>query len=416
MKIKFTETNVRKIDPEPTKARYIVWDKDLGRFGVRINRESGTRTYVIRYFLGGRDIQKTIGDVSRMTLEGAKKLAKVDGALIAQKKDPVKEQAKELAKSGDNFKARIEPFLAELTKGKPGRPPRSAGYIAATRRSLESYLKGFHGFGLGDITRRMVVDALDEIEEERGFRAAGIAQAHLSSFYGFCMRKGYEGYSPVDGTERRNSEPRARKHSPAELVLIWKATEEPTRYNRIVRLLMLTAMRKTIFGSLRRDEVNRKDRRIEIGIEAGKSKNGEEFLLPLSRQAERIVNAALDEHDRNFVFSEPFADGGFSGWSKAKADLDERITELNDGKPLEPWVLHDFRRTFMSLGQDKCVPKIPRHIADICLYHVGEARKGIGKNYNKADYLDEKLDAMQTWADYIDSLVHPRNLTVVAKT
>src|SRR5262249_38244114 len=156
--------------------------------------------------------------------------------------------------------------------------------------------------------------------------AAGIAQAHLSSFYRFCLRKGFEGLNPVSGTERRSSQKRTRKHSPAELRLIWRATEEPTRFNRIISLLMLTGMRKTVLGSLRREEINRKDRRIEIGAEIGKAKNGEEFLLPLSHQAESIVLEGARENNGDFIFGEVWAEGGFSGWSRAKQELDGRIT------------------------------------------------------------------------------------------
>ena len=44
---------------------------------------------------------------------------------------------------------------------------------------------------------------------------------------------------------------------------------------------MLTGKRKAIFGSLRRGEINKKDQLMEVGVEAGKSKNGQKFLLRL---------------------------------------------------------------------------------------------------------------------------------------
>ena len=44
--------------------------------------------------------------------------------------------------------------------------------------------------------------------------------------------------------------------------------------------------------------------------------------------------------------------GGFSGWSRAKADLDERIAanRKNTGirKTMPPWTLHDIRRTVVT--------------------------------------------------------------------
>jgi hypothetical protein len=37
--------------------------------------------------------------------------------------------------------------------------------------------------------------------------------------------------------------------------------------------------------------------------------------------------------------------GPFSGFSRCKDELDNRIAELNGGKALAPWVLHDLRRS-----------------------------------------------------------------------
>jgi integrase len=414
--MKFTPANVLKIKPPQGATDYVEWDEATPGFGIRF-RGGAHGTYFVKFFINGKQGKMSLGKVGQVNFEEVKLAAQRQLALVKiEKKNPLVERANEMAEAGENFAARIDAFLAELANGRPGRKPRGPQYVQAVKRSLNVLFADLHRNGLGEVKRKTVVTQLDEIEEKYGFRSAGVAQAHLSSYYAFCMRKGYEGFNPVDGTERRNSKKRTRFHTPHELLLIWRATEEPTRYNRIIRLIMLTGMRKTIFGALRRSEVNKKDHVIEIGVEIGKSKNGEEFILPMSRQVEALVLDAMKMGGENeFVFNGQNADElrGFSGWADAKEHLDERITKLNDGQEIPHWVLHDFRRTFRSLGKDIC--KIPENILDVCLYHVGEAKKGLNGVYNKATYLDEKRAAMQDWADFIDELVHgKREFKVVA--
>lgn len=402
--MKFTAKNVDKIRPPAGKADYIEWDEATPGFGIRF-RDGGAGAYMIKFFVDGKPGKMTFGKVGAVDFDKVKEQA-VEHLTIAkvQKKNPATEAAKEAYAAADSFPARIEAFLDELAKGKPGRRPRSKPYVDEVRRSLNVRFANLHKFNLNEVTRKMVTIELDAMETTRGFRAAGMARAHLSSYYRFCMRKGYEGQSPVDGTESRPSCVRKRRLTPHELLLIWRATEAPTPYNRIVRLLMLTAMRKTIFGRLRPGEINREERTIEIGIEAGKSKNGEEFLLPMSRQVEAMVLDVLKSTgNREFAFGET-AKNGFNDWGRSKTRLNARITALNGGEEIPHWVLHDFRRTFWKLGGDVC--EIPDSTIDVCLYHVGEHKKGVKRHYNKRDYLDQKRDALQKWADFVDQLVH----------
>lgn len=401
--MRFTSSNVLKLSAPKDKSDVTIWDERMPGFGIRF-RNQGAGIYVIQYSIGGKQAKMAIGPVAKVTLDFAQTEAKKHFALIAQGKSPIDERIRESMEAGERFEAMIPAFILELSAGKPGRKPRVPSYIGPVKRSLNVHFASLHGCGLGAITRKKIVAELERIEKESGFRAAGTAQAHLSSYYGFCIRKGYEGLNPVHGTERRNSQRRERFHSPEELALIWRATEEPTRFNRIVRLLMLTAMRKTVIGSLKRHEVNRKDRVIEIGLEIGKAKNGQEFLLPMSRQVEAMVIQALERTNLDYVFGDGAVDtkGGFGAWS-SKVWLDKRIKELNGGQDIPPWVLHDFRRTFRTLAVEHC--DIADNIADVCLYHVGEAKKGLNGTYNKATYLDKKRDAMQRWADYIEQIV-----------
>ena len=100
------------------------------------------------------------------------------------------------------------------------------------------------------------------------------------------------------------------------------------------------------------------------------------------------------------------SDGGktaFSGYSKAKAALDRKITELRkqDGrKPMPHWVLHDLRRTARSILSRYSTPDIAERV----LGHVIPGVRGV---YDHHEYADEKREALERLAAHVNDVVHP---------
>jgi len=153
---------------------------------------------------------------------------------------------------------------------------------------------------------------------------------------------------------------------------------------------------------LKRSEVKRADKLIDLAGKQGRSKNKKRFIIPLSRQALTLIEKVWDrrEDSSDYIFGRADSKRGFSGWSKCKERLDEKLGDM------EPWTLHDYRRTFDTLAQDRL--KILEHVADACLNHKGIAKAGVKGTYNYAQYIDEKTDALLKWGNYIDGLIHPK--------
>ena len=106
----------------------------------------------------------------------------------------------------------------------------------------------------------------------------------------------------------------------AELVEIWQASQEDD-YGCIVKLLILTGQRRAEIGDLGWSEIDRA--RLQIELPASRTKNGRPHLIPLSDQALEVLDSVDIEKERDLVFGR--GAGGFSGWSKAKAELNARI-------------------------------------------------------------------------------------------
>ncbi len=112
--------------------------------------------------------------------------------------------------------------------------------------------------------------------------------------------------------------------------------------------------------------------------------------MPLSSPAKAIVQS-LELKNRTHAFGR--RDTGFSGWSKAKAELDALL-----GKNLAPWTLHDIRRTVATRMGDIGVQP---HIVEAVLNHVSGHKRGVAGTYNRSTYEAEKRSALGVWAAHV---------------
>src|SRR6516225_6635523 len=82
-----------------------------------------------------------------------------------------------------------------------------------------------------------------------------------------------------------------------------------------------------------------------------------------------------------------------------KQRLDRTIAKLNGGKPLDPWTLHDARRTFRT---GLSTLNIPPHIAELCLAH---RQPGLARTYDLHRFDQEKRHALNAWAARLLAIV-----------
>ena len=227
------------------------------------------------------------------------------------------------------------------------------------------------------------------------------------------MGEGLVDTNPVLGTNRQTDEPaRDRVLTDAELVAIWNACRDDD-YGRIVRLLILTGQRRDEVGAMSKSEVDLISRKWSIPSE--RTKNGRAHEVPLSDLAISILEPAVSREGRekrNLIFGEA-DDSSFSGWSRAKNALDQRIEQTRkgfdeiaksgkDAKPV-PWRLHDIRRTVATrMGEPLGV--LP-HVVEAILNHVSGSKAGVAGIYNLALYATEKQQALDRWAAHIEALL-----------
>jgi integrase len=248
---------------------------------------------------------------------------------------------------------------------------------------------------LGEIDRRTIAVRLGEIETASGPVARNRVRSSLSAFFSWAIKEGLLEINPVTGTGKADEGgSRERTLSQAELTALLKSLGQD-QFSEIIRLLILTGQRREEIGGLLWTEINF-DRDL-IVLPPARTKNNRQHELPLSAQARAILKRQPDQElGRDQVFG--MGEGGYSGWSDAKAALDLRLSPK-----IAEWRLHDLRRSAATImGELGVLP----HIIEAILNHVSGHRAGVAGIYNRARYEIGMRDGLQRWADWIDGLTH----------
>jgi integrase len=386
-------------------------------FAVRVTA-AGTKSFVWFHRVDGTGYLETLGrwDANqgggtltvRDAIVRADRLAK--DVRNGRREDPRPERTRRL-QDGDkpvdgNVSGLLDTYIARYLKaGKL----RSAGMIEA---QLERLVKPKLGkLGIYELRRSHVSRMLDEIADENGPRMADLVLAYVRKAFNWYEVNGHDDdfTSPVvRGMARLKPSDRERERVLAddEIRDVWAALDtitEPACFPAYVKTLLLTATRRSEGADLSTTELEG-----EIWtIPAARYKTKLDHVIPLSAPArELIATAAPDKPAKNahFVFSTTAGAKPFSGFSKAKTELDRAIADIREraGRPpMENWTLHDLRRTARTLLARAGVRD---DIAERCLGHV---IKGVEKVYNRYAYLEEKRAAFEALAALVSRILNP---------
>jgi integrase len=403
--MKLTVKNTAGLKLPPGKTDHIEFDNGIPGFGLRL-RDGGSKTWIYQYSLGTKQRRLVIGKATALTPDKARELAADLHAKVRLGADPAAERAMNKAQAANSFGELARRYL-EFQES--NLRPRS---LVEVTRHLESYAKAFHGLPVGSIDRRTIADRLGVIAKDSGAVTANRVRASLSALFGWAMREGLAPSNPVINTNKREEKSRERVLSDSELRTVWLALDQDD-YGAIIKLLMFTGQRANEIAGLRWSEIFDD----QIVLPAARTKNGRVHIVPLADPARIILDAlprrtTSDGEPRDLVFGR--GDGPFSGWSKSKERLEERILELikaDAGRAgLPHWVPHDLRRTVATrMAEDlKVVP----HVIEAVLNHVSGHKGGIAGVYNRATYLAEKKQALAIWAEHLLAVVEGRNSNV----
>jgi integrase len=269
---------------------------------------------------------------------------------------------------------------------------------------------------LGEISRAEVIALLDHIKAHGGPNSRGkeggapiLANrtlAALRKLFNWAVGRDLIGKSPCDGIEAPAAEvERDRVLSDAELKAVWQASEAlGWPFGRVFQTLILTGQRKDMVGAMEWRELDLAKR--TWSIPGGRIKAAKPHEVPLSEPALEVLEKLPRIDGAGLVFT---TNGRtpVSGFSKAKAALDAKMLAiLQEADPatvtLEPFTIHDFRRT-AATGMQRLGINLP--VIEKVLDHKSGSFRGIVGVYQRYGFAEEKRAALDAWGRFVTGLV-----------
>jgi integrase len=338
-KQRLTDAVVKRL-PAPEKGYTVTLDSEARGFGVRVTAK-GVRSFILNYYIRGRDRCLTIGQHPDWGVTAARARAKELRREIDAGNDPLAD--KEAERAAPTVFQLIDRFEAEHL-------PRKREVTAREyRRTLKNHIRPHFGehAKVCDVTYAHV-DALHrKINKAGSPYAANRCVAIMSKMFSLAVRWGMRESNPAKGVERNREHHRRRYLSGDELGrLVAALADHPDRQAAdAIRLLLLSGARRgEVLGM----------RWADIGLNEGtwskppsSTKQKEHHEVPLSAPARALLARIRDEQAApkrplgEFVFPSTGATGHLVEIKKSWATL----CKAAGVKGLR---LHDLRHSYAS--------------------------------------------------------------------
>lgn len=240
------------------------------------------------------------------------------------------------------------------------------------------------------ITKRELAEAVSKIAIDGSPHTATNVLRNLKMMFNWAVSVDLIASNPCGAIRppARTTE-RDRVLTDAEIVAVWQAMDalDPP-FRQMFKMFMLTGQRRCEVSTMRWSDI--------VGdvwtIPREAVKKDRPHSVPLPPLARQILSTTPSFGAEAFVFTTDGGKSSCSGFSKKKAELD-RLSGVSG------WTIHDLRRTVRSKMAEL---RVPREIARKVLNH--EDGK-VDRIYNRHEYLDEKREALEKWAEHLKALL-----------
>ena len=370
------------LDSVRVESRTEFWDEAIDVFGVRVSPR-GKKTFFLMYRAGGERRRLKLGEFPRISLAEARREATAKLGDLARGIDPA--ERRDAVRESETFAEVAEQYLSLWAK----REKRS--WMEDQRILERDVLPALGKTKAREVTKKDILQVLDTLVRRKAPIAANRTRAVISRVLSWAVERDIVEVNVCAAVAKPAAErKRTRFLSEVEICALWWALDEELPViESAFRLLLLTAQRTVEVRLMSVSQILGNDWQIPGTI----TKNKKPHMVPLSRQALDVVRAQTAEGS-DLVLSSPRK----SGQPLSEAALGHVARRLcrRLGFKFTP---HDLRRTATThmgkLGSD-------RFVRGRILNHSDQSVTGV---YDLYEYLPEKREALQHWADHLEQLV-----------
>lgn len=353
---------------------------------------SGSKIWRYRYRLLGQRDKVKIGAYPAVSLTEARARRAELEAMVVRGKSPAREVVREKRQANQ---AGTVGELAELYKKDIALRTKDKG--EGTAWHFSAYITPKLGrFPLADVTPTDILHFLDGIKKSAPASALAV-HSTMRRMFDFAIGRQLMPTNPASAIPPRvvaEKKARTRALTPDEIGTLLRTLDgakgEPTTL-RSFPLLLLTMVRRNELLESSWDEFDL-DGAIWT-IPGERTKNGKTHVVPLSLQVVTILRG-LHKTSGGIGLILP---GRKPSKGLSTGTLHESMTR-NDNFGIARFTPHDFRRTASTILHEQ------GWNTDVIEKALNHTMKGVRGVYNKAEYLDQRREMLQAWADYLDAL------------
>jgi integrase len=391
-KQRLTDSRIQGISP-PSTGQEEYPDQLVVGLRLRIGT-SGKKAWIVRAKIEGKSVNRTLGHYPALSLSAARQLAREQLQNLSEHGGPQKRQT-----VGEV----INDFIVRYAK------PRNRTWQKTASQFKQYVLPYWQHRDISEIRKRDVIVLLDRITDQGATTTANRVLSALSKLFRWALGRDIIEANPVTGiTKPAKENARDRVLSDLEIPALWLATDHlGYPFGTLIKLLLLTGQRLREVSNMKWADVDLQASTWILGRD--ETKADRKHLVPLSGMARDLIVSLPRMSDTSTSLSDvpsPYVlttNGSrpISGWSKAKERADRLLcSALKIGTAeLDGWVFHDLRRT---MATNMTRHGIPRFIVSRVLNHAETGVTGI--HYDHYEYLTEKRDALNKWADILQEL------------
>jgi len=269
-------------------------------------------------------------------------------------------------------------------------------------RMLELHILPYIGnLPIDEIKPLDIINRIETIKQKDGKEeTARRVYTLINKIYKYAVTYQYVEYNPVAGIDtkivlgkkKENNFPEIQ--DPKAVLASIQEYQGNFATKKALELLPYTMLRSYNIRLLEWYEVDFDNQ--QLVIPAQKMKVKEEFVLPLSNQALKILKeVAQHKTSEKYVFPSP----NYSNRGLSDNTLISAFRRMGYSK--EEIVPHSFRNLFATIAYENLNNhKINGEVIEALLHHQ-EANK-VKKAYNRAKYLEPKRELVQWYADFLD--------------
>lgn len=389
---------------KPKEKEYKLSDGQSLYLIVKIN---GTKFFRYDFTFENKRKSMSFGVYPETSLSEARILRDKTRELLKQKINPIIDKNLSNINSDNTFKSICEKWLSRM------KIEWQENTLTKVVNVIENHAYPY--IGNKPIETIIISDILNVIDRMNQKGLFGSAEKLISNFnriYKFAVTYNYVKHNIIADIDKKNIIVSTRNnHYPAitneneikELIKDIKAFEDLYKAD-ITTIIALNlapyiAVRPFNLCSLEWSEINFEKEYLDIS--GDKMKTKKDFIMPLSKQATKILKKIepFSAHKSKYVFPSPTSNLKCMN----DATLNHALMKLGYKNR---HCTHGFRSTFSTI----CHEKVKEHgfnsdVIESCLAH--EERNQVKASYNrtsKMKYYEEKKELMQWWANWLDEI------------